>query len=198
MPDDYWNHNTAYHAEIMRRCDETVGDVLDVGCGDGLLVSRLARTGRHVFGVEPDPGAVEQARQRCSHLTNVTLIEGTFEAASLVESSFGFVALVATLHHMESGEALRRCVRLLRPGGRLYVLGLTRIASKTDLAFAVAAIPRARAVGAMRKEHWPDGVPTTTPSETITAIRNQARLLLPGARLRRRAYYRYSLEWTKP
>lgn len=180
LPDDYWNHNTAFHAEIMRRCDGTVGDVLDVGCGDGLLVSRLARTGRHVFAVEPDPRAVEQARHRCSDLTNVTLIEATFEEASLEESSFGFVALVATLHHMETGQALGRCVRLLRPGGRLYVLGLTRIASKADLAFAVAAIPRARAVGTMRKDHWPDGVPTTEPFETLTDIRNQTRLLLPG------------------
>jgi SAM-dependent methyltransferase len=197
-PDAYWNHNTAFHSEILRRCDETVGDVLDIGCGDGLLVSRMAGTGRHVFGIEPDPQAAEQARRRCAGLTNVTVIERTFDEASLDDSSFGFVALVATLHHMDTSAALRRCVRLLCPGGRLYVLGLTRIASRTDLAFAVASIPRARTVGALRNEQWPDDVPTIEPSETLTDIRDRARLLLPGARLRRRAYYRYSLEWTKP
>jgi SAM-dependent methyltransferase len=197
-PDAYWNHNTAFHAEILRRCDQTVGDVLDIGCGDGLLLARTANRGRHVVGIEPDPQAAEQARRRCADLTNVTLIERTFDEASLDESSFGFVALVATLHHMDTSAVLHRCVRLLHPGGRLYVLGLTRIASRTDLAFALASIPRARAVGAMRNEHWPDGVPTTEPSETLTDIRDQARVLLPGARLRRRAYYRYSLEWTKP
>ncbi len=197
-PDAYWNHNTAFHVEILRRCDETVGDVLDIGCGDGLLLSRMARTGRHVVGIEPDPQAAERARRRCANLTNVNLVECTFDEASLDESSFGFVAVVATLHHMDTSAALRRCVRLLRPGGRLYVLGLTRIASKADFAFAVASIPRARVVGALRHEQWPDDVPTVEPSETLTDIRDQARLPLPGARLRRRAYYRYSLEWTKP
>lgn len=196
--DDYWNHNTAFHAEIVRRCNETVGDIVDVGCGDGLLVSHLAGTGRRVVGIEPDLEAAEQARRRCSDLANVTVMESRFEDAALDDGAFGFIALVATLHHMEISAALGRCARLLHRGGRLYVLGLTRLSSTTDFAFAVASMPRARLVGAMRHEAWPEGVPTTDPRETFSDIRDHAGNLLPGARLRRRAYYRYSLEWTKP
>lgn len=34
---DYWNHNTAYHPWLYSIAAEHHGDVLDVGCGDGLL-----------------------------------------------------------------------------------------------------------------------------------------------------------------
>jgi 2-polyprenyl-3-methyl-5-hydroxy-6-metoxy-1,4-benzoquinol methylase len=33
----YWNHNTAYHPWLIDIATRHHGDVLDVGCGDGLL-----------------------------------------------------------------------------------------------------------------------------------------------------------------
>ncbi len=201
-PDDsssgYWNHNTAFHREILRRCATTSGRALDVGCGDGLLLSRLASTGRPVMGIEPDATAAALARQRCADLDHVTVLESTFDDVELTASSFGFVTLVATLHHMPAAQALERCARLLQPGGRLYVLALTRLASRTDLAVAYAAIPRARIVGALRHESWPAGVPVTDPAQTFSELRDEAREALPGATIRRRPYYRCSLEWQKP
>jgi len=194
---DYWNHNTAFHPEILRRCAATTGDVLDVGCGDGLLVARIARTGRPVVGIERDPGAADVARRRCADLPRVAIVESGFEQVQLETRSFGFVTMVATLHHLDTAAALTRAAELLHPGGRLYVLGLVRIASKRDVAGAVAAIPRARVVGAVRREHWPDGVPIADPEQTFDELAREVRTTLPGARLRRRAYYRCSLEWTK-
>lgn len=39
--DEYWNHNTAYHAWLIDITARHRGHVLDVGCGEGLLVRRL-------------------------------------------------------------------------------------------------------------------------------------------------------------
>lgn len=39
---DYWNHNSAYHPMIVSIAEKLDGNVLDVGCGEGLLVERLA------------------------------------------------------------------------------------------------------------------------------------------------------------
>ena len=45
---DYWNHNTAYHPWVLALARGR--DVLDVGCGEGLLVERLAPLARSVGG----------------------------------------------------------------------------------------------------------------------------------------------------
>ena len=37
----YWNRNAAYHPWLLAIAAEHRGDVLDVGCGDGLLAQRL-------------------------------------------------------------------------------------------------------------------------------------------------------------
>lgn len=37
----YWNHNAVYHPWLLAIAAEHRGDVLDVGCGDGLLAQRL-------------------------------------------------------------------------------------------------------------------------------------------------------------
>jgi SAM-dependent methyltransferase len=45
-------------------CEQTVGRVLDVGCGAGRHAVALAETGCAVLGVDPSPGAVAVARAR--------------------------------------------------------------------------------------------------------------------------------------
>jgi 2-polyprenyl-3-methyl-5-hydroxy-6-metoxy-1,4-benzoquinol methylase len=76
--DDYWNHNTAYHDAIVAMARRRPGRVLDVGCGEGLLVQRLARVARHVTRVDPDAAAVARARERTATLANATLCVGDF------------------------------------------------------------------------------------------------------------------------
>ncbi len=61
---DYWNHNTAYHPWLVSIAAEHRGDVLDVGCGDGLLAQRLAPVSRSVTGIDPDPAAIRRAADR--------------------------------------------------------------------------------------------------------------------------------------
>ncbi|CED90975.1 hypothetical protein [Actinomyces succiniciruminis] len=38
----YWNHNAAFHNELVADAARRGGRALDVGCGEGLLMERLA------------------------------------------------------------------------------------------------------------------------------------------------------------
>ena len=80
--------------------------VLDVGCGDGGLVERLAACGFDAVGV--DPQAPRRPRLMQERVEQVGEI-GRFDA----------VCAVMTLHHVELDPVLAAIVRLLRPGGRL-------------------------------------------------------------------------------
>ena len=60
----YWNHNVAFHGELVADAGLRGGRVLDVGCGDGLLVHRLAGVCDEVVGIEKDPAAARRAAWR--------------------------------------------------------------------------------------------------------------------------------------
>jgi SAM-dependent methyltransferase len=85
--------------------------VLDVGCGDGGLVEKLAACGLDAVGVDPGapahPRLVREPVERAEGL-------GTFDAACAVLS----------LHHVELESVAPAIHRLLRPGARLYVYEL--------------------------------------------------------------------------
>ena len=51
---DCWNHNVAFHRCIVRDAALRGGRALDVGCGDGLLLARLATVCRCAVGLETD------------------------------------------------------------------------------------------------------------------------------------------------
>ncbi len=53
----------------------------------------------------------------------------------------------------------------------------------------------------MSKLHKESSYPDMTiarPGESLAEIRQAAATVLPGSRVRRRFYYRYTLTWTKP
>ena len=107
-------------------------------------------------------------------------------------AGYDFVSCVASLHHVPFAAMVTRLRDALRPGGVLAVLGLSRPTLR-DLPFgAVAFLPnRVRILLA------PSGdgpvPPVRDATMTLPQIREQARELLPGARIRRHLYFRHSL-----
>ncbi|WP_456846647.1 hypothetical protein [Cellulomonas sp. P5_C6] len=83
------------------------------------------------------------------------------------------------------------------PGGHLIVVGLARVAGPDDAAFSLAAVPAA-AVADRVRGHWEHGAPVRDPEHTYADVRTTAAVVLPGARWRRRLYWRYSLVWRAP
>jgi ubiquinone/menaquinone biosynthesis C-methylase UbiE len=113
---------------------------LDVGCGDGLLASELARRCGEVVGIDVDTPTLARARGRYGR-PNLTFIEADVMSCPFEPASFDFMAAIATLHHLPLEPALERFSQLLRPGGVLSVIGLYRLRTLTDFSYACAAMP---------------------------------------------------------
>ncbi len=99
-------------------------DVLDVGCGEGQLVRRLASAGARAVGLEPSAVALERARRADPSGPSARFVEGTAEALPFLDASFDAVVFFNSLHHvpLESMDAaLDEVARVLRPDGVLYV-----------------------------------------------------------------------------
>ena len=196
-PVDYWNHNTAYHPMIVATAARIDGDVLDIGCGEGLLIERLAEVSRSVTGVDRDEGAIRRALVRTAGLTNASVIEADFMEFDVAPGTYNLVTGVAVLHHLDLESALRRSAQMLRPGGRLLVVGLSANKSVGDYVRSALLLPVVRLLSIVHHEDRSVPVVAMPPAESFAEIRRTAGRVLPGVRLRRALYYRYVLTWTK-
>lgn len=196
-PDGRWNHNVHHHGLLLANVPEGCRAALDVGCGDGLLTRALAGRSERVVGIDVDPDSVARARAETEGLPNVEVVEGDVMTHPLAPASFDAVLSVATLHHLDLEDGLRRLAELVAPGGVLGVVGLARSRSGWDLAHdAVGAV--ATRIHRRRHGWWDHGATVADPRETYTQALRAAALLLPGCRYRRHPLFRYSLIWTKP
>lgn len=195
---DYWNHNTAYHPWLIGIAGEHRGDVLDVGCGDGLLTQRLLPISRSVTGIDPDPDAVARAQARLAGRARVSLFQQSFHDYPAGTALFDVITFVATLHHMALRESLVKARDLLRPGGELAVVGLSANRSASDWIWAGLCLPVVRIGSRLHRETRDIGVVIAQPRESLREIRRVFDDVIPGAVVRRALYYRYLLRWRKP
>jgi len=202
-----WSHNEAYapwilrHARAMHR--QGGERALDVGCGTGRLLQRLADVMPHVVGVEPDEPTAARARAGLVGVDNATVIEASFDPAAFDPESFDLVTFVAVLHHLPLGPTLEAMRTLIRPGGRLIIVGLAREVP-ADLPLSVASVILNPVIGLIRHprraREVPDSMtaPTSEPNETFAEVAAIARAALPGVRMRRGLFWRYTAVWSKP
>jgi 2-polyprenyl-3-methyl-5-hydroxy-6-metoxy-1,4-benzoquinol methylase len=193
--DEYWNHNTAYHDWLVGIAARRHGRVLDVGCGEGLLVQRLAAVSTSVAGVDPDPESVRRARERLRSVGNASVELTGFASLEAGERPYDVITFVASLHHLPLRETLWKARHMLTLGGELAVVGLAANKSITDWTWAAFCTPPARVGSWLHRETRNIGVAVAQPRESLGEIRRAARDLLPGAAVRRGLYYRYRLHW---
>lgn len=102
-------------------------DVLDYGCGTGLVSLFLQPLVRSITGADTSDGMLEILRAKVAArcLTNVHTVHLDPERESLPAECFDLVVSSMTLHHIEALETLLRDFhRVLRPGGVLAVADL--------------------------------------------------------------------------
>lgn len=94
------------------------GQLMEVGFGNGVTLSRLKKLGWKVAGVEFDPVAVDLARQ-----LGVDARLGSLEDGLYPDATFDAVVSSHLLEHLPDPRAhLEECHRVLRPGGRLVIV----------------------------------------------------------------------------
>jgi 2-polyprenyl-3-methyl-5-hydroxy-6-metoxy-1,4-benzoquinol methylase len=196
----YWNHNTAFHEELVENAKVRGGRVLDIGCGDGLLLQRLAPFAQQVIGIDPDTKAIERAQTRLAASLNASLVNGDFLAMPVPsqEERYSTVICVATLHHMELRSALLKMRQVLAPGGRLLIVGIAADKSIMDFVISGLLVLPIRVMDRLHGGMQDPGVRISNPKESLIEIRQAAHEVLPGAIIRRRFYYRYLISWDKP
>jgi ubiquinone/menaquinone biosynthesis C-methylase UbiE len=88
-------------------------DLLEVGCGTGLLLSRFAEVCRTARGVDLSPGMLARAAERGLDVT-----EGSATDLPFASESFDVACSFKVLAHIEDIQsALREMFRVVRPGG---------------------------------------------------------------------------------
>ncbi len=104
-----------------------LGDVLDVGLGDGAVAELIAPYARSIEGVDLDERALALAKARLAPHRHVRVQPGDAEALPFEGERFDAALLFHTLTYTERpSRAVAECARVLRPGGRLVTLCLDR------------------------------------------------------------------------
>jgi len=194
---EYWNHNAAYHPWLLAIAAEHRGDVLDVGCGDGLLAQRLAPASKSVTGIDPDPAAIGRAADRLAALRHVTVSQVEFEGYQAGERRFDLITFVASLHHMDLRASLVKARGLLTSTGEIAVVGCAANRTVRDWVWSTMCTPAARVGSWLHSETRNVGVAVMDPQEGLDDIRRAVSEVLPGASVRRALYYRYLLRWRR-
>jgi len=205
-----WNHNEYFHGWILRNLPAHRGAAVDVGCGTGVLAGKLAAHFARVTGIDRDAGMAAAASARLAADPRIAIRRCAFEqfASEAGDGAADRITMVAVLHHLRLDDTLPRIPRLLAPGGRLLVVGLARVNSVPDLTvelISAAANPLMGLIKHPRRARPAGGpavgqpvMPVTDPATTLGEITAAATAHLPGATVRRRLFFRYTLRWDKP
>jgi SAM-dependent methyltransferase len=201
VPDLRRDHNAVYWPLLLRALPDRCERVLEVGCGAGDLAAVLAGRAAAVDAVERSPEMVALARGRVPG--NVRVIGADVLAVPLPEGGYDAVVGMSVLHHLPLEEALRTFAAAVRPGGALAMVALPRTDLPRDLPVeALAAVlDRVLGLGDLvrgRRGSGTPGMPVRDPVLTTGEVRARAGTVLPGVRVRRRVFWRYSLVWRRP
>jgi ubiquinone/menaquinone biosynthesis C-methylase UbiE len=180
------NRPDGYHAlvddlevELIERYGAG-GDVLECGCGTGLILERVARFARSARAIDLSPGMLERARAR-----GLDVREASVTAIPFAPESFDVVCAFKVLAHVpQIGHALAEMARVTRPGGVVIAefynpLSVRGIIKRMTPARPISHRTRESAVYTRFDAPWvvPRVLP---PSLRIEAVRG-IRILTPAA-----------------
>ena len=127
--------------------------IADVGTGIGHYPLLLARRTGRTYGIEADPALVDEARRRAAelHQPNLRIVEGIARARIPLRDGAVDVVLTGLIDADDASLPLiAEAMRVLRPGGRLVVIGYY---GRDDVAAPARAGGRAARAGGDAAPH---------------------------------------------
>ncbi len=104
-------------------------NVLDVGCGGGILTESLARAGANASGIDIAPDVIKVAKNHAKHANlninyQMTTIE---ELAAQQPHHFEVITCMEMLEHVPDPlSVITACQQLLKPNGHLFLSTINR------------------------------------------------------------------------
>lgn len=198
-----WSHNDHFHPWILRNLPADRGLAVDVGCGQGLLLSRLSPQFDRVLGTDADAAMRADASRTTAPLSNVTVSDAPLPGLLDLAGPADLVTMVAVLHHLDVPDALAQVRDLLAPGGRFLAVGLAAPGSARDLAWDLASAVTNPLIGVLKHPRpaaarRPDPYPVVDPTMTLDQLAAVLTRVMHGASLRHRLAFRHTISWLKP
>lgn len=179
-----------YHALVDRLESSLVlehaggKDVLEIGCGTGLVLGKVAPHASSAVGVDLSPGMITRAKER-----GLEVLRASATALPFADASFDVVYSFKVLAHVpEIDVALAEAARVTRPGGVM----LLEFYNRQSLRYVARWLAGARRIGAAHREddvstRWdsPSEVRKMLPKGTELVEFRGVRVLTPAAFLHR-------------
>ena len=174
-----------YRQDALERAGLRPGmRVLDVGVGTGLTArAALNATDRSasVIGLDPSLGMLHEARS-----LETALVRALAEQLPVARASFDFLTMGYALRHVADLKAtFQEYIRVLRPGGRLLILEMTRpsgsgVRSVLTQWYLKRAMPFLAAIGSggsdareLMEYYW-DTIESCVPPEAVLTALGEA------------------------
>ena len=125
---------TVFYQAIHQRLLEYVelkenASVLDLGCGTGKLMSRLAAEFPTVraIGLDLSPEMLREARARNQYRKRLIFVSGRAESLSFADEQFDAVfCTMSFLHYPDPQQVFHQISRVLADGGKFYLIDVDR------------------------------------------------------------------------
>lgn len=182
------NDATGYHAmlddlevELVERHGRNM-DVLECGCGTGLLLERFSRFAKSAKGIDLSPGMLEHARSR-----GLDVVEGSITQLPFDDESFDLTCSFKVLAHVpDLGKALSEMARVTRKGGVMLCevynpLSFRALAKRVGPAGKISERTRESAVFTRFDGPWV--LPRVLPPGTRVEAFRGVRIVTPSAAL---------------
>lgn len=159
---DYVRFRPGYPVGVVSLLERELGapppaDVVDVGAGTGKLTELLADAGHRVIAVEPNEAMRAEAARLLGRRKTVELVDGSAEATGLPEECADAITVAQAFHWFDVDAARAEFARILRPGGRVFLLWNDRRARPRSLLADYEALLHAHAPAYEALERREDG-----------------------------------------
>lgn len=206
VSNDDWNHNNHYHNFLLEHVPTNARNALEIGCGTGLFSRLLATRADRVLAVDLSPQMIRIAQERCAQFPNIDFQTADVMSAELPLEHFDCIATIATLHHLPMAATLRKIKSALKVNGVLLVLDLFQPEGLSDVMTSAVAKAFSFGLALSKRGSWrpsKEALAAWVEHEkhdsylTLAELRRLCADVLPGAKIKKHLFWRYSLIWKK-